>query len=262
MGCVQSKKIEVVATQTNDRSSIQETTNVVAKSSTMQISVIPVPTVKKQESIPEETFGYDDLDRSIMPTISEAANEIKYVKYPTPPSSQSYELAAEVINTTSSSNDETKTINSYITTAINYRNNHGGKCDLNVQLKKKRLEVICVGAFMQLNDSTQKYEILSYDTFIPNSNIKYRPDLILRDKETDMIVHVEIDEKGHASYDQQAEAEREKLIEEHYKRYEYMRIRFNPNKYSNKMEMAVKFAQLLNSNDGIISVVHRNRIPK
>ena len=241
MGCTQSKK-----TKETHSTSYSEAT----KTSPSQISIKPA----------DDSYGYDDIDKSILPTLSEAVHEIRFSEHPVLPSSQSYEIASVVINSTSSSNeDEKRTIESYITSAIEYRNKHGGKCDLKKQLEKKRLEVICVGSFIQMNNSTKKYDILSYDTYIPNTNIKYRPDLILRDKETNMIVHVEIDEKAHLAYDPTAEADRERQIEDHFKNYEYMRIRFNPNKYTNKVEMAVKFAQLLNTNDGIISVVHRRK---
>lgn len=204
-------------------------------------------------------YGDVDLDRSILPTLSEAINEIQQSKTPSPPSSQSVELAIDPLKP-APLNDEERVINGYIKSAVEYRNEHGGKCDLQKQLRMQRLEVICVGAFIELNNSTNKYVILSYDSFIPNTNMKYRPDLILQDLDTNMIVHVEIDEKAHSGYDPVAEEVRENEISNHFKKYEYMCIRFNPNKYSNKLEMAVKFAQLLNSNDGIIYVKHRKRI--
>lgn len=239
MGCVESKAKITVGVSTEDSNNTKNS--------------------YVEEISDYSSYGDMDLDRSILPTLSEAINEIRQSKTPSPPSSQSVELAIDPLKP-APLNDEERVINGYIKSAVEYRNEHGGKCDLQKQLRMRRLEVICVGAFIQLNNSTNKYDILSYDTFIPNTNMKYRPDLILQDLDTNMIVHVEIDEKAHSGYDPIAEEARENEIAKHFKKFEYMCIRFNPNKYSNKLEMAVKFAQLLNSNDGIIYVKHRKRI--
>ena len=94
-----------------------------------------------------------------------------------------------------------KIINDYIKTTVNFRNSNGGNCDLNVQLKKQRLEFICVGAFLQLNNLKDKFKIISIDQKIGNLN--YRPDLLIQNKKTNEIIHVEIDENGHNNYNKE-----------------------------------------------------------
>ena len=69
MGCTQSKKTEE-ATST----SYSEAT----KTSPSQISVKPV----------DDSYGYDDIDKSILPTLSEAVHEIRFSEHPVLPYSQ------------------------------------------------------------------------------------------------------------------------------------------------------------------------------
>lgn len=253
MGCIQSK--------------------VILREASVQTEVSIEKVLKNVKDYSEEhddakmeisQYGDGDQEMSVLPTLSEAADEIRYAKKssspPSPPSSQSHELAADPINIVD--NEEKISIDNYIKAAVEYRNDHGGKCDLDTQMKKQRLELICVGAFIINNRKNNKYEIISYDSYIPNSKLKYRPDLILRDNETKMIVHVEIDEHGHSAYDQAAEELREKEIADHFCKNDYMRIRFNPNSYGNKLEMAISFAQILRFNDGLLNVRFQKKTRK
>lgn len=169
------------------------------------------------------------------------------------PTSQSAEIAIEAINVIEEIDDESKLIDSYIKSAVDYRNSKGGRCNLEKQLKHQRLELICVGRFIQENNAKNKYEILSYDQRLDVDGKRYRPDLILKDVATRMIVHVEIDEFAHSAYNDKDEAERERVIEKHFRYQNYQRIRFNPNAYSSKLEMAIAFSQLLLANDGLLS---------
>lgn len=175
------------------------------------------------------------------------------------PSSQSPDLSVIPINTVVPIQSEKKTIETYITAAVNYRNSHGGHCNIETQLRRKRRELICVGAFIVNNITSKKYEILSYDRALTTCNGKrVRPDLILQDKFTNVIVHVEIDENAHKRYDAEEEKKREAAIADYYNAYDYMRIRFNPDVYADPIEMAVMFTQILNANDGLLAV---NYIP-
>ena len=252
MGCVSSKVLSVDASIQTNEPIVEIIQNI------SDYSEGSSPSVKDQKI---SQYGDGDQDMSILPTISEAAEEIRNAKNssstPSPPSSQSHELTIDPINIIV--DDEAKAIESYIKTAVEYRNEHGGRCDLNVQLKKQRLELICVGSFILKNREKPKYEIISYDSYIPNSKLKYRPDLILRDYDTKMIVHVEIDEKAHNAYDSDAEKKREEEIAKHFCKYNYMRIRFNPNVYGSKVEMAIAFTQMLFFNDGLLSVQFRKK---
>lgn len=169
------------------------------------------------------------------------------------PTSQSAEIADEPINVVEVIGDESKFIDSYIKTAVEYRNSKGGRCNLEKQLKHQRLELICIGRFIQENRQANKYDILSYDQRIDIDGKRYRPDLILKDTVTHMIVHVEIDEFAHSAYNDNDEATREQVIERHFRYQNYQRIRFNPNAYSSKLEMAIAFSQLLLANDGLLS---------
>lgn len=206
-------------------------------------------------------IGYDDIDAStarigIQETIDELNNSppSSHPSLSNHPSSQSPDMTNEPINVIAPFSDEEKTINSFITSAVDYRNGHGGRCNLDKQLKRRRLELICVGAFIQSNNARNKYEILSYDRTIQMDDKKYRPDLILRDNDTKMIVHVEIDEFAHSAYNNQEEILREKVIAHYFRHHNYQRIRFNPNAYTSKVEMALSFTRLLFANDGVISV--------
>lgn len=159
--------------------------------------------------------------------------------------------------------DDDKTIiDSYIKTAVEFRNKGSGVCNLETQLQKQRPEMICVGAFIQANNNTNKYEIVSYDTKLPNSSLKYRPDLILRENDSKVIVHVELDEFNHRSYNKMEEKLRMDQINQYFAKDKYMVIHFNPSIYVDKVEMATKFVQLINSIDALTSASYRNEIVK
>ena len=205
---------------------------------------------QKHKSISDDEF-MDELFSKSVGSDSEISTE---------PISQSSDLSTSPINFAMPIDDEELIIESYIKTAVEFRNKGSGVCNLDIQLKKQRPELICVGAFIQSNNKTNKYQILSYDTKLPNSSLKYRPDLILREKQTKVIVHVELDENKHRSYDKIEERLRMDQINQYFAKEKYMTIRFDPTIYSNKVEMAVKFVQLINSIDALISASYRNEL--
>lgn len=179
------------------------------------------------------------------------------------PIAQSTELTIQPINTTfsSSNSDEELLINSFITSCVAWRNSHKGNCNLDKQLKLKRLEMICIGAFIQSNKNFKKYKILGIDMsinqiFNKKFDFSFRPDLLLLHKETNQIIHVEIDEYGHKKYEHENEIERKNKLKSAITELfpNYKLIRFNPNIYENRVEMANAFAQFLNVCDGIITV--------
>lgn len=190
---------------------------------------------------------------------SHSSHTSSYPSYPSYPSSQSGELAVDPINIIkpTATSDEIM-VEQCIRAAVNYRNSHGGRCDLSKQLRMKRIELICVGLFIIINKIDPKYEIISYDKVLFKDDGKtIRPDLVLKSLISDMIVHVEIDEHGHSGYHHDDEIKRENAIADFYKRgstcKEFMRIRFNPDVYTNPVEAALKFTQLLYINDGLIN---------
>lgn len=155
-----------------------------------------------------------------------------------------------------------KNIEKYIKTTVKWRNNHGSKMNLSKQLKKKRVEVIMVGKFLLDNSKLKipKYEILFIDSKLPGSEKNFRPDLIIKNKSIMEIIHIEIDEFDHTNYSKSNELERNKFIENYFKinypRYNYKRLRFNPNVFTNKLDMAKSFSKILMNQD-IISEVKK-----
>ena len=169
------------------------------------------------------------------------------------PLSQSYELSAKPINpSTPSTSDEEELISEYITATVNWRNQHGGDVNLEKQLKNKRPELICVGAFIQSNESWDQYEILYIDSKLPRSGAPYRPDLIVRSKDTNSIIHVEIDEYAHRSYNADKERIRREFIDDYFSNEKYQCFHFNPNVYNNPIKMANSFVQLMRGAEGLI----------
>lgn len=153
---------------------------------------------------------------------------------------------------------ELSAIESYIRTAVEFRNNGSGNCDIAKQLKLQRLEMICVGAFIQQNNKTNKYSIISFDNKLPGSDFPYRPDLILRNNKNNTILHVELDEDKHRNYNKDEERVRMEMIDEYFSKDKYMLIRFNPSIYENKFEMAEQFTKLINSVDALLYVNYRD----
>lgn len=164
-------------------------------------------------------------------------------------------IAPRTVKAVKIDDDGEDLIKSYITAAVEYRNNHGGKCSLEKQLSMRRVELICVGAFILSNDAEQKYTIKSYDQVLLRNNDKtIRPDLILEDNVSKRIVHVEIDEHGHQGYDIDKEAERQNAVAQHFIEKDYLRIRFNPSIYEDRVLMAKRFTDILMAADGLIDV--------
>lgn len=256
MGCVQSDS----NTKTQEVFVMKKDASMQTEKKKNHLDVI-IDYEETTEHSPSYSIGYNDMDAftakiGIQETVDELNNSppSSHPSLSNHPSSQSPDMTDEPINILAPFNDEQKSINSFITSAVNYRNEHGGRCNLEKQLQRQRLELICVGSFIQFNNTKNKYEILSYDRTIQMEDKKYRPDLILRDNDTKMIVHVEIDEFAHAAYNNGDEILREKVIEHYFRHHNYQRIRFNPNAYSSKVEMALAFTRFLFANDGVLSV--------
>lgn len=267
-----------------------------------------------------------------------------------PSVSQSHELAGEPLRLMVDYENEDLLEESYIRSAVEWRNQHKGKVNLEVQLKKRRVEMICTGAFIQFNDKSLKYEILCVDSALPGLRMPVsesektpdvtitqnkdvtppiepspnkelnsvpssstltisstednkiscvnplemekpqaksleetktssnsspptsesskgsmkgriiRPDLIVRDLSTGIIVHVEIDEHKHRNYDKANEEIRAKTIADYFssKGMKYKRLNFNPNGYENRLEMAQRFVDFINCYKGICGVFSVN----
>lgn len=262
-----------------------------------------------------------------------------------PSISQSHELAYEPLRLAPDIENEDKVELSYIRSAVEWRNRHKGKVNMETQLKKRRVEMVCNGAFLQFNEKALKYEIICIDSSLPGlrmpssessnngasndepkpsvpanheskdytstissndltrkssesklkessslpshvysncikdedvSKIKpitssalsstsdsrkskgriIRPDLIIRDLKTNIIVHVEIDEHKHKGYNIANEEIRAKTIAEYFssKGFKYKRLNFNPNGFDNRIEMAHSFVDFVNCYKGICGV--------
>lgn len=318
-----------------------------------------------------------------------------------PSISQSYELAYEPLRLAPDIESEDKVELSYIRSAVEWRNQHKGKVNMETQLKKRRVEMVCSGAFLQFNEKALKYEIICIDSSLPGlrmpsnetessskattasksskisdetndeskpfirqrlsnsgrlepaihesndytstissndltrkssegkmnenkessslpshmsevpntystsnfikdinipsgeikksisvdtptqsindvSKIKpitsstlsstsdsgkpkgriIRPDLIIRDLKTNIIVHVEIDEHKHRGYNIANEEIRAKTIAKYFssKGFKYKRLNFNPNGFNNRIEMAHSFVDFINCYKGICGV--------
>lgn len=318
-----------------------------------------------------------------------------------PSISQSHELAYEPLRLAPDIESEDKVELSYIRSAVEWRNQHKRKVNMEIQLKKRRVEMVCVGAFLQFNEKALKYEIICIDSSLPGlrmpsnetessskattasksskisdetndeskpfirqrlsnsgrlepaihesndytstissndltrkssegklnenkessslpshmsevpntystsnfikdinipsgeikksisvdtptqsindvSKIKpitsstlsstsdsgkpkgriIRPDLIIRDLKTNIIVHVEIDEHKHRGYNIANEEIRAKTIAKYFssKGFKYKRLNFNPNGFNNRIEMAHSFVDFINCYKGICGV--------
>lgn len=317
-----------------------------------------------------------------------------------PSISQSHELAYEPLRLAPDIENEDMVELSYIRSAVEWRNQHKGKVNMETQLKKRRVEMVCNGAFLQFNEKALKYEIICIDSSLPGlrmplnetessskaatssksskisdetndeskpsicqrlsnsgqlepvfhesndytstissndltrkssegklnenkessslpshmsevpntspsnfikdinipsdeikksisvdtptqsindvSKIKpitsstlsstsdsgkpkgriIRPDLIIRDLKTNIIVHVEIDEHKHRGYNIANEEIRAKTIAEYFssKGFKYKRLNFNPNGFDNRIEMAHSFVDFVNCYKGICGV--------
>lgn len=318
-----------------------------------------------------------------------------------PSISQSHELAYEPLRLAPDIENEDMVELSYIRSAVEWRNQHKGKVNMETQLKKRRVEMVCSGAFLQFNEKALKYEIICIDSSLPGlrmplnetessskattasksskisdetndeskpfirqrlsnsgrlepaihesndytstissndltrkssegklnenkessslpshmsevpntystsnfikdinipsgeikksisvdtptqsinvvSKIKpitsstlsstsdsgkpkgriIRPDLIIRDLKTNIIVHVEIDEHKHRGYNIANEEIRAKTIAKYFssKGFKYKRLNFNPNGFNNRIEMAHSFVDLINCYKGICGV--------
>ena len=304
-----------------------------------------------------------------------------------PSISQSHELAYEPLRLAPDIENEDMVELSYIRSAVEWRNQHKGKVNMETQLKKRRVEMVCNGAFLQFNEKALKYEIICIDSSLPGlrmpsnetgssskatsipakelepaihesndltrkssegkleehtnsstntsnknkessslpshvpdvsnaystsypsnfikdvnipsdeikksirvdtptqsindvSKIKpitssslsstsdsrkskgriIRPDLVIRDLKTNIIVHVEIDEHKHRGYNIANEEIRAKTIAEYFssKGFKYKRLNFNPNGFDNRIEMAHSFVDFVNCYKGICGVYSIN----
>lgn len=84
-----------------------------------------------------------------------------------PSISQSHELAYEPLRLAPDIESEDKVELSYIRSAVEWRNQHKRKVNMEIQLKKPRVEMVCVGAFLQFNEKALKYEIICIDSSLP-----------------------------------------------------------------------------------------------
>lgn len=348
------------------------------------------------------TLEHISLQRELLPSSSgsSASSSPGFV----PSVSQSHELAYEPLRLAPDIENEDMVELSYIRSAVEWRNKHKGKVNMEIQLKKRRVEMVCTGAFLQFNEKTLKYEIICIDSSLPGlrmpsnetgssskattsskpskisdetndeskpsicqrlsnsgqlepvfhesndytstissndltrkssegklnenkessslpshipdvpntystsslsnfikdinipsdeikksisvdaptqsinnvSKIKpiasstlsstsdsgksrgriIRPDLIIRDLKTNIIVHVEIDEHKHRGYNIANEEIRAKTIAEYFssKGFKYKRLNFNPNGFDNRIEMAHSFVDFVNCYKGICGV--------
>lgn len=84
-----------------------------------------------------------------------------------PSVSQSHELAYEPLRLAPDIENEDMVELSYIRSAVEWRNQHKGKVNMETQLKKRRVEMVCNGAFLQFNEKALKYEIICIDSSLP-----------------------------------------------------------------------------------------------
>ena len=358
-------------------------------------------------TIPE----HSSLQHESSPSTSGSSSSPGFV----PSISQSHELTCEPLRLAPDIENEDLVELSYIRSAVEWRNKHKGKVNMETQLRKRRVEMVCDGAFLQFNEKALKYEIICIDSSLPglrmssseseksnenkvatiskpypnlvssrtsdetneepksssnhlskdssnssprlssnssneltrkssegkmkevpsastntsdenkdsyspsshiselhpggsssplnsikdgnlasdeikgsistdtptqstNDNCKFkpfapsslnstidtrkskeriiRPDLIIRDLKTNIIVHVEIDEHKHRGYDMTNEEIRARTIADYFssKGFKYKRLNFNPNGYENRIEMAHSFVDFVNCYKGICGV--------
>lgn len=334
----------------------------------------------KQRSMENHKYFKTILEREPLPSTSgsSASSSPGFI----PSISQSHELAYEPLRLAPDIENEDMVELSYIRSAVEWRNQHKGKVNMETQLKKRRVEMVCNGAFLQFNEKALKYEIICIDSSlpglrmpsnetgssnkatsndeskpsipakeleaaihesndltrkpsegklkkrinsstntsnknkessslpshesdvsnaystsstsnfikdvnIPSDEIKksisvndvsktkpntsssgskkskgkiIRPDLIVRDLKTNIIVHVEIDEHKHRGYNIDNEEIRAKTIAEYFssKGFKYKRLNFNPNGFDNRIEMAHSFVDFVNCYKGICGVYSIN----
>ena len=346
----------------------------------------------KQRSMENHKYFKTILEREPLPSTSgsSASSSPGFI----PSISQSHELAYEPLRLAPDIENEDMVELSYIRSAVEWRNQHKGKVNMETQLKKRRVEMVCNGAFLQFNEKALKYEIICIDSSLPGlrmpsnetgssnkatsndeskpsipakeleaaihesndltrkpskgklkkrinsstntsnknkessslpshesdvsnaystsspsnfikdvnipsdeikksisddiptqsindvSKIKsitsstlsstsdskkskgriIRPDLIVRDLKTNIIVHVEIDEHKHRGYNIANEEIRAKTIAEYFssKGFKYKRLNFNPNGFDNRIEMAHSFVDFVNCYKGICGVYSIN----
>ena len=149
-------------------------------------------------------------------------------------------------------------LDKYITVDCIVKINLGSKVNIETQLRKQRIEVICIGRF--LSDNPQ-LNVLYRDRKLPSAN--FRPDLVYNID--GKIYHVEIDEMNHNQYEKQNESNRYNLIKEYFIAIygNYRLIRYNPNYHikkfnkddsisiSDKLNIAREFSLLLNNIMGL-----------
>lgn len=170
------------------------------------------------------------------------------VVYPTTsstsqPYSQSYELAQNPINPSVTSDDEIRLISDYIKAAVNWKNQHGEHKDLDRELERKNEKLICIGSFIVSNNQWKMFEILSTGRKLKNTSIPYKPDLIIKSKETGRIIHTEID----ATEDDR----RNKIIESYFDGDAYVCIHFSTIRFCNPLRMANVFSHLILGAEGL-----------
>lgn len=341
--------------------------------------------LSKQRSMENPKDLKTTLERESLPSTSgsSASSSPGFI----PSISQSHELAYEPLRLAPDIENEDMVELSYIRSAVEWRNQHKGKVNMETQLKKRRVEMVCNGAFLQFNEKALKYEIICIDSSLPGlrmpsnetgssskatsipakelepaihesndltrkssegkleehtnsstntsnknkessslpshvpdvsnaystsypsnfikdvnipsdeikksirvdtptqsindvSKIKpitssslsstsdsrkskgriIRPDLVIRDLKTNIIVHVEIDEHKHRGYNIANEEIRAKTIAEYFssKGFKYKRLNFNPNGFDNRIEMAHSFVDFVNCYKGICGVYSIN----
>lgn len=118
-----------------------------------------------------------------------------------------------------------------------------GKRNLELQLTKQRIELICFGALWNNHpEILNEWNILNRDTklLIPNYEKTVKPDLILMQK--NFVFHVEIDENNHSGYDKNDEKNRLEAIKNHFKNHDYKYVSFVPD-LQNKYESGKFFSE-------------------
>ena len=159
------------------------------------------------------------------------------------PSSQSYELAVNPINPSSSSYDEDRLISDYIIAAVNWKNQHGEHKDLERELERKNEKLICIGAFIVSNNQWKTFDIISAGRKLSDTNIPYKPDLIIESKETNRIIHIEIDAPD--------DPRRNQIIENYFSGSSYVCFHFSTIRFGNQVRMANAFTHLILGAEGL-----------
>ena len=168
----------------------------------------------------DPTYGCDNIDKSqySLKSLSKTLSKIS----DSCPISQSHELAGSIINIyNDSSSEEEKIIENYKKSAISYIKNNTSENQL-----------ICMGCFIQTNIKTQLFEIISFEN------------MLFLNKQTSNYIHIYFDKDNRTKGLGKLPVNKEVTL-----------IKFNPNRFSNKVEMAISFTQLLtNCVEGIDSI--------